>query len=486
MLRTAARATAACGAATATGVASAPMLLSGTDNALLPALTPLGATLAVDVGWTNASQRIALSYPREGLEEAKIEIEGSLLWLLAGGSGKYSVRARGRGVRVRSDGEVQLDVRLAPDEPGHQKEAGNANSSSSSSSGGSSCSSITTAHNSSIPWEFPELALCLPSPTTVTVEIEDTSIASVEALEQLSSLHPFAADLIMAGAGPAATASPCTIDTGSQLRLRLGPAPMSRGSGGNCPRASAICASGSIPGRAEHSAILRHSGDWVDRLLMLLAESGLTSRDNNSSGASVEIDVTSVQLAHSALRWQMENGTVHFSRADLLINQQIRLASYGSYTFTGDGRKIEAVLAVPAVTLRQIQVLRPGLTDDREGVVMNVELTLPEPPPRGYYRNATSGGDVGANPKLVQGKAASSVDWVRAVQWGDVAVQLGALSARSMAAQLKQSTNSTRRSVGFLDSRLLANAALAVVNKTAPKPQLLPRAPVIPGVDVGG
>ena len=54
------------------------MLLSSKDNGLLPALTPVGVTLAVDAGWTNPSQRIVLSYPREGLHEAQIEIEGSL------------------------------------------------------------------------------------------------------------------------------------------------------------------------------------------------------------------------------------------------------------------------------------------------------------------------------------------------------------------------------------------------------------------------
>lgn len=467
MLRLAARATVACGTATvAGGVAAAPTLLSGKDSVLRTALTPVGVTLAVDAGWTTARQRVVLSCPREGLQEATLEVEGSLLWLLRGGSGQYSARARGRGVRVRSDGQVQLVVSAVPDEPAQQQQPSG------------------EAHGTSIAWKFPELALRLPSPTTVTVEIEDTSVASVEALEQLSSLHPFAADIIIAGAGPVATASPITIDSGSWFKLFPPPNIKTACNGGrNCPRASAICASGSISGRAQHSATLRYSGGWVDHLLVLLAESGLSTRNNTTSGgrvASAEVDVPRVHLAHSALRWHMENGTVRFSRADVLINRQIRLASFGSYTFTGDGRRIEAVLAVPAVTLRQSQLLSRALTDDREGIVMKVELTLPEPPPRGFYRNLATSEKVGTSPKYVGHIASdsSSVDWVRAVQWGDVAAQLSALAARgmsmSMAAQLQQSSH---------DARFLANVALSVVNKTAPKPQRLPAAPEIPGVD---
>jgi hypothetical protein len=194
------------------------------------------------------------------------------------------------------------------------------------------------------------------------------------------------------------------------------------------------------------------------------------------------------------LRWRMEDGTVHFSRADLLINQQVRLASFGSYTFTGHGRKIEAVLAVPAVTLRQIKLLAPALTDDREGIVLKAALTLPEPPPRGYYlrRNAeaSSGGQGQGDEEAVDTKvdalrhagAASTIDWLEAVDWGAVVTQLGALSARGMAAQLKKSTQYTRRSAGSLDPRLLANVVGAVVHETAPRPELLPPAPPIPGV----
>ena len=472
MLRLAMRATVTCGTATVAGsVVAAPALLSGKDSVLRAALTPAGVTLAVDAGWTTARQRVVLSCPHEGLQEATLEIEGSLLWLLRGGSGQYSIRARGRGIRVRSDGQVQLEVSKVPDEPGQlQQPSGEARSS----HGGG---------GSSISWKFPELALRLPSPTTVTVEIEDTSAVSVEALEQLSSVHPFAADIIIAGAGPVATASPITIDGGSRLKL-VRPANIKTAHNSNCPRASVICASGSIPGRAQHSATLRYSGGWVDHLLALLAESGLSTRDNSGGRvATAEVDVPRVQLAHSALRWHMENGTVRFSRADVLINRQIRLASFGSYTFTGDGRRIEAVLAVPAATLRQSQLLSRALTDDREGIAMKVELTLPEPPPRGFYRNAANIKEVGTSAKSVDQVASeiSSVDWVRAVQWGDVAAQLGALAARSMsmsmAAQLQQSSH---------DARFLAIATQAVVNKTIPKPQHLPAAPEIPGVDRAG
>jgi hypothetical protein len=498
MLRAAARAAGACGSAAGVAAASAPTVLSGDDSALLSALTPEGVTLAVDAGWTQSTQRVQLSCPREGLRQASVELEGSLLRLLSGSAGNYSACVRGRGVVVRSDGVVQLELK-----PGGSEQADRRTDESSSSDdggggggGGGGLGSL-------------ELALRLPvdqPPSTLTVEIEDTSAASVELLEQLSSLHPFAADIIMAGAGPAATASPITVDPGARLRLLPGPAAAySATPGGNCPRASMISASGSVSGRSQHPVTLRHSGGWVNRLLLLLADSGLSSEQDDGGrngrsggggggGGEVEVDVNRVQLAHSALRWRMEDGTVHFSRADLLINQQVRLASFGSYTFTGHGRKIEAVLAVPAVTLRQIKLLAPALTDDREGIVLKAALTLPEPPPRGYYlrRNAeaSSGGQGQGDEEAVGTKvdalrhagAASTIDWLEAVDWGAVVTQLGALSARGMAAQLKKSTQYTRRSAGSLDPRLLANVVGAVVHETAPRPELLPPAPPIPGV----
>jgi hypothetical protein len=197
----------------------------------------------------------------------------------------------------------------------------------------------------------------------VTVEIEDTTAAGSEALEQLSSVHPFLADIIMAGAGPVATASPIMIDGGSRLRLLPRSVPTER----------AITASGYIPGRPQHAVRLRHAGGWVEQLLGHLENAGL------STMLKGDLDVNSVQLAHSVLRWQMRDATVSFSRADLLLNRSIRLASYGTYTFTGNGREVAAVLAVPAVTLSQISVLAAALEDDSEGIVMRCSFVLPEP-----------------------------------------------------------------------------------------------------------
>lgn len=424
MLRLAARAGGACGAVATAATAAAPSLLSADDGRLVSALTPSGVTLALEIGWTSDRQRAALSCPREGLAEAELAWEGSLFALLGGNPASSSITARGRGVIVRSKGRLKLEASMADG----------------------------------------QLALALPadSPMSVTVEIQDTTTAGVEALEQLSSVHPFLADIIMAGAGPAATASPLTIDGSS--RLRLFPRPS--------PNEAAITASGSIPGRPQHAVRLQHAGGWVEQLLSHLENAGLSSTQKG------EVDVRSVQLAHSAVRWDMRDATVRFSRADLLLNRSVRLASYGTYTFTGNGREVDAVLAVPAVTLSQISVLAAALEDDNEGVVMKAKFLLPEPPLRGYYTNPSEE-EVGSRPEYVPQK----VDWLQAVEWGDVVSQLGALSARGIAAQLRKSTQMGRKAAGSLHPGLLGGVLASVVSQAAPKPVRLPPPPTIPGVD---
>lgn len=77
----------------------------------------------------------------------------------------------------------------------------------------------------------------------------------------------------------------------------------------------------------------------------------------------------------------------------------------------------------------------------------------------------------------------AEVDWLQAVEWGDVVSQLGALSARGIAAQLRKSTQMGRKSAGSLHPGLLGGVLASVVREAAPKPARLPPPPTIPGVD---
>ena len=339
----------------AAAVAAAPSLAS--IDAVAEALTPDGLELSLSLGWLTSAQKVSLKHPKEGLHDVQVELQGSLVRLLRGGivQGKLYAKARGGICRAPPAGHAAVRLELGDG----------------------------------------KAAAVLAQPATITGEVVDTAEASLELLEPLAAVHPWLADILMAGAGTEASGSPITLDAGSRLRLWPPSAPPER----------AITATGSIAGRPNHPVRLQHAGGWAERLLRCLEQAGVP----DTSAATV--DLGEVHLATSTLKWEMREGRATFERADMLLNRTVRLASWGTCEFTGNGRRVDATIALPAATLALLPGVSSAMLAPDEGVTMRAKCTMPEPPPRGVFMRAVA---EGKTPPPVE-----TVDWMKAVDWGE-------------------------------------------------------------------
>ena len=60
--------------------------------------------------------------------------------------------------------------------------------------------------------------------------------------------------------------------------------------------------------------------------------------------SAATVDLGKVHLATSTLKWEMREGRATFERADMVLNRTVRLASWGTCEFTGNGRRVDATL----------------------------------------------------------------------------------------------------------------------------------------------
>jgi hypothetical protein len=261
--------------------------------------------------------------------------------------------------------------------------------------------------------------LRLASPALMIVDVESTDEAATETLEEIAAVHPWLADLLMAGGTDELRCTPIRLDEGSSVTLSAR---------ANTPAALRVRASGHVMGRDEHPATLRFSGSWVQRVLRtLLAEAELC---DGGGGTALEAACEKVASAHSALRWNLESGVATFERADMHLKLQggsdITLAAWGSVDLVS--RQVDAHIGVTAPTLRRL--LRSGVTDEEqaaaralvaedEGLVVHCSTVVPLAAPRGYYLSG------GRRTREMQG-----VGWVGAIRWGSLIEQMAILSAR--------------------------------------------------------
>ena len=442
-----ARVVAACAGIPTTCAVVGPWVLS-TDAANRVLCSSNGDGLhcrSLQLSWWQGQQSMELVWPAQGIHRAVVQCDASLLGLLYGATVRCTVRVQGRGASVSAEGSAQL-----------------------------------VAH------QWGVLIGRLVGPATATMAVESTSDASVEALEEIAAIHPWLADLLMAGGADELTSSVITIDAGSQVQL--------------LPRCShhagAVRARGNITGRAEHPMTLRFAGSWVNEMLRSLASVGLGKRGSSplseegcrNSQQQVALPVKQLAIAHSELQWSLADGVVTFSRADMQINRTLTLASWGSYQL-GKERRVDANVALTADTLRHLMGLdEPRAADQTsaasptallandEGVVVPVRFLLPEAPPRGYY--------------LAGGKRTREmkVDWVRAIDWSTLLQQLTLLLARRavMASADRQASTTAHSDGKALMGALLAGVGRAIVSGPVGDLQVLPTAPEIPHSKIQG